>query len=392
MSSALVVGTGYSGSIIARKLAEEKNFKVKMIEQRSHIAGNMYDYFNEYGGLVHKYGPHLLNTNKYEIMEFLEKYTELIPFEVKLLSHIDGNYVRLPFNFKTIQQLVGYKKSEKIINKLRDKYKNIQEVSIYDLIKEEDVDIKEYGMLLYDKAYKTYTSKQWGTDPFSLDESVLNRVKMRLNYEEKYLNTDFQFIPKYGYTKLFENMLNHENIEIILNTNAIEHITFDDIDNIALYDGVKYDILVFTGAIDELFGEIYGSLPYRSLEFVYESKKTNSILPTHILSCPSPDVAYTRITEYNKINGQPQGEYSTIGIEYPYEYNKNAEKGNLPYYPIINEENLKLFNKYVEYSKKYKNLFLCGRLADYKYYNMDLIIDMTLKKYKILEEILDNAK
>jgi len=130
---------------------------------------------------------------------------------------------------------------------------------------------------LYDKAYKTYTAKQWGTDPFSLDESVLNRVKMRLNYEEKYLNTDFQFIPKHGYTKLFENMLNHENIEVTLNTNAINHITFDDTNNVVLYDGIKYDVLVFTGAIDELFGEMYGSLPYRSLEFVYESKKTNSI-------------------------------------------------------------------------------------------------------------------
>ena len=386
---AIIVGTGFSGSIIARKLAEEKNVKVKMIEQRPHIAGNMYDFFNEYGVLVHKYGPHLINTNKYEVIEFLEKYTELIPFEVKLLSNIDGDYVRLPFNYMTMQQLIGGKKASTLLKKFRSEFKGCDTVSIFDLISNTDDDIRGYGELLYEKAYKTYTTKQWNMQPEQLDRSVLDRVKMRLNYEERYLNVDFQYIPKHGYTKLFENMLNHKNIEVILNTDAIKHITFDDVDNIVLYDGIKYDILVFTGAIDELFGEIYGSLPYRSLEFVYESKKTNSILPTHIVSCPDPDVAYTRITEYNKINGQPQGEYSTIAYEYPYEYNKYAEKGNLPYYPIINEENLKLFNKYVEYSKKYKNLFLCGRLADYKYYNMDLIIDMTLKKYQILEKILD---
>ena len=259
---ALVVGTGYSGSIIARKLAEEKDFKVKMIEQRSHIAGNMYDYFNEYGVLVHKYGPHLINTNKYEIIEFLGKYSELIPFEVKLLSHIDGNYVRLPFNYMTMQQLIGGKKASTLLKKFRNEFKGCDTVSIFDLISSADDDIREYAELLYEKAYKTYTTKQWNMQPEQLDRSVLDRVKMRLNYEERYLNVDFQYVPKYGYTKLFENMLNHENIEIILNTNAVDHISFDDVDNVVLYDGIKYDVLVFTGAIDELFGEIYGSLPY----------------------------------------------------------------------------------------------------------------------------------
>lgn len=383
---ALVVGTGYSGGIIARKLAEEENIKVRMIEQRPHIAGNMYDYYNEYGVLVHKYGPHLINTDKYHVIEFLEKYTELVPFSVKLLSHIDGKYVSLPFNYMTMQQLVGAKKASSLLKKFRSAFEGRHNVSIFELISHEDEDICDYGNLLYEKAYKTYTAKQWNLKPEQLDRSVLDRVKMRLNYEERYLDVDFQYIPKHGYTKLFENLLNHPNIEIELNTNAIDHIRFDDEHEIVLYDGEEYDVLVFTGAIDELFDYKYGKLPYRSLEFVYESQKTTSILPTHIVSCPSPDVEYTRITEHNKINGQPQGEYSTIAYEYPYEYNKDAEKGNLPYYPVVNKENLELFDRYVEESKRYKNLFLCGRLADYKYYNMDLIIDMTLIKYEVLKE------
>lgn len=388
MREIVVVGSGFSGSIIARKLAEEENYNVRVIEQRPHIAGNMYDYVNEYGVMVHKYGPHLINTNMVHVIEFLEKYTELIPFAVKLLSLIDGRYVQLPFNYLTMQQLVGYKRASYLLDKMRKEFRGRTAVSIFELINHEEEDIKGYGTLLYEKAYKTYTAKQWDLDPEQLDKSVLDRVKMRLNYEERYLDADFQFIPKYGYTALFENLLNHPNIHVELNTDALDYISFDKTAKKTLYNNEKVDMLVFTGAIDELFGLEYGALPYRSLEFEYESQKTDSILPTDILSCPSPDVPYTRITEYNKINGQPKGEYATIAKEYSMPYDRSAEKGNLPYYPVVTKENLELFQKYVDKADPYSNLFLCGRLADYKYYNMDWIINHTLRKYEILKEKL----
>ena len=344
MKEAIVVGSGFSGSILARKLAEA-DYKVRIIEQRPHIAGNMYDYVNEYGVMVHKYGPHLINTNMVHVIEFLGKYTELIPFAVKLLSLIDGKYVQLPFNYLTMQQLVGYKQASYLLNKMRTEFKGRSTVSIFELIRHKDEDIKEYGTLLYEKAYKTYTAKQWSLDPEQLDKSVLDRVKMRLNYEERYLDADFQFIPKYGYTALFENLLRHPNIKVELNIDALEYISFDEENKKVLYEGNSVEKLVFTGAIDELFNLEYGALPYRSLEFEYESQKADSILPTDILSCPSPDVPYTRITEYNKINGQPKGEYATIAKEYSMPYDKNADRGNLPYYPVVAKENLELFQK-----------------------------------------------
>ena len=388
MKEIIVVGSGFSGSIIARKLAEEENYKVRIIEQRPHIAGNMYDYVNEYGVMVHKYGPHLINTNMVHVIEFLEKYTELIPFAVKLLSLIDGRYVQLPFNYLTMQQLVGYKQASVLLEKMRKEFANRSTVSIFELINHHDSDIKNYRTLLYEKAYKTYTAKQWDLDPEQLDKSVLDRVKMRLNYEERYLNADFQFVPKDGYTALFENLLSHPNIQIELNTDALEHIRFNEENKKVLYDGQEIEMLIFTGAIDELFGLEYGALPYRSLEFEYESQKTDSILPTDILSCPSPEVPYTRITEYNKINGQPKGEYATIAKEYSMPYDKNADRGNLPYYPVVAKENLELFQRYTDKADQYSNLFLCGRLADYKYYNMDWIINHTLRKYEALKEKL----
>ena len=388
MKKAIVVGSGFSGSILARKLAEA-DYKVRVIEQRSHIAGNMYDYVNEYGVMVHKYGPHLINTNMIHVITFLERYTELIPFAVRLLSLIDGKYVQLPFNYMTMQQLVGYAKAAKLLEIMRKEFRGRETVSIFELIQHANADIQAYGNLLYEKAYKTYTAKQWNLDPRQLDKSVLDRVKMRLNYEERYLNADFQFVPKDGYTPIFERMLNHSNIQIELNTDATERIRFDESAQKVLYEGEAIEVLVFTGAIDELFGLEYGALPYRSLEFEYESQKTDSILPADIVSCPSPEVPYIRITEYNKINGQPKGEYATIAREYSMPYNKNAERGNLAYYPVVNEDNLKLFHKYEQKAERYSNLFLCGRLADYKYYNMDWIINHTLKKWEILREKLE---
>lgn len=383
MNEIIIVGSGFSGSILARKIAEECNRKVRVIEKRSHIGGNMYDEYDENGILIQKYGPHFLNTNKYFIIEFLKKYTELFVHETKLLSFIDGEYVRLPFNFRTVQQLVGAKKSEQLLAKLRKDYAGRDRVPIIELIDSKDKDIKEYANLLFEKAYKTYIAKQWGLDPDKLDKYILERVPMAMNYDERYLNKDFQYLPKNGFTELFKNMLNHPNISVELNTDAIEHIEFDEENKLITYDGKKVDLLIFTGAIDELFNLKYGRLPYRSLEFKYTYENKKSILPSEIVSYPQAK-GYTRSTEYKKItyNVDKDIPISMIATEYPMQYDPDREIGNIPYYPIVNDENTKLYEKYLKEVEKYGNIVLCGRLAEYRYYNMDICIEHALEKFE----------
>ena len=198
MGRIIVVGTGFSGSILARKIAEECDRKVEVIEKRPHIGGNMYDEYDEHGILVQQYGPHFLNTNKYWIIEYLSQYAELFPHDTHLLSFIDGEYVQLPFNFRTMQQLVGAKKSEPLLAKLREKFRGRDRVPIFELVDSDDEDIRAYGNLLFEKAYRTYTAKQWGLQPEEIDKSVLERVPMAMSFDARYLNKDFQYLPKKG--------------------------------------------------------------------------------------------------------------------------------------------------------------------------------------------------
>ena len=391
MGEIIVVGTGFSGSILARKLAEECERKVTIIEKRPHIGGNMYDEYDEHGILIQKYGPHFLNTNKYFIIEFLEQYAELFPHDTKLLSFIDGNYVRLPFNFRTLQQLVGAKKSEALLAKMREKFAGRDRVPIFELVDSDDDDVREYGNLLFEKAYRTYTAKQWGLDPEDIDRSVLDRVPMAMNFDERYLNKDFQYLPKKGFTDLFKNMLDHPNIEVRLNTDALDYIEFDEENRKITYDGDQVELLVFTGAIDELFGLKYGRLPYRSLDIRYKYEEKKSILPEEIVSYPQAP-GYTRSTEYKKFTYGIDKDIpvSMTATEYPLQYDPESENANIPYYPIIAEDNIKLYEKYLAEAEKYGNIVLCGRLAEYKYYNMDICIEHALEKFEDIKKKLED--
>lgn len=384
----IVVGTGFSGSVIARKIAEELNVHVKVIEKRSHIGGNMYDEYDEKGILIHKYGPHFIYTDKYEIIEYLQTYTELFQCWHKLLSYINDKYVRLPFNFETAQQLLGPKKAQPLLKKLKEAYKGEDRVSIIELKNSNDKDIREYANILFEKAYRPYMEKQWGIPIDKLDQSVINRVLLAMNYDERYQNKDFQFMPKKGYTELFRNMLDHGNINVELNTDALDHIKLDDKDNAVFYNNKKIKALIFTGAIDELFSCKYGALPYRSLKFEYEYSDKDSVLPSEIISYPQA-VGYTRRTEYKKImfdGGKING--STTVTEYPIAYDKNAKDANIPFYPVITSESSALHQKYIEDASKYGQLFLCGRLAEFKYYNMDHCIENALQTFERIKEYL----
>jgi UDP-galactopyranose mutase len=384
MKKIVVVGAGFSGSVIARKIAEDLDRRVCVVEKRPHVGGNMYDEVDEHGVLVQKYGPHIICTNRYAVIEYLKKYAELFKHTVKLLSFIDGKYVRLPFNFETVQQLVGAKKSEILINRLRKEYTGQDRVPVSELVENSDAEISSYGILLFEKAYRNYCAKQWDIPVETIDKTVLDRVPMAMNYDERYMNKDFQYLPERGFTDLFRNILDHKNIHVSLADDALNHIVLNEDTGSVLYDGDELECLVFTGPIDELFKLKHGALPYRSLDIKYEYFNKADILPEQIISYPQAD-GYTRKTEYKKLMRDPSGvPGSLVATEYPVKYEKDSVKGGIPYYPVLTKETQAIYAKYLDAAKEYRNIFLCGRLAEFKYYNMD---DCIIRAFDIFEDI-----
>lgn len=380
----VIVGTGFSGAVIARKIAEELDRSVIVIEKRAHIAGNMYDEVDEHGILVQRYGPHVVVTNRWSVIDYLSQYSELFKHTVKELSFIDGNYVRLPFNFESVQQLIGGQKAEILIAKLRRKYRGRDRVPVLELANNTDVDISGFGNLLFEKAYRTYCAKQWDIPVETLDKTIMDRVPMAMSYDERYMDKDFQYLPKSGFTALFRNMLNHPNISFSLNDDALTHITLDEPNKNILFDGEQLDLLVYTGAVDELFALKYGELPYRSLNIQYQWFDKEQVYPEKIISFPQA-AGYTRKTEYKFMmydNFAAKG--SVIATEYPTAYVKGGTLA--PFYPVITDENKSRYELYRKEAESYGNIFLSGRLADFRYYNMD---DCILHAFEVFDEIKD---
>ena len=386
MKNIVVVGTGWSGSIIARKIAEELDMKVNLVERRPHIAGNMYDEYDEHGFLIQKYGPHHFYTNNYSIYSYVEQYAEFFPHFCKSKNYIDGRYVSMPFNFYTLQELIGREKASEVIPKLREEYKGQERVPVVDLLDSRYAEVREYGKQLFDKAFRPYIAKMWEVPVDKIDRYVLGRRAMVMGYDERMSDHDYQGLPKEGFTKLFENLINHENITLTLNVDALDHIKFSD-DHV-LYDGEKVDCLVFTGPIDELFKYKYGKLPYRSLIIKNEYYEQDSVLPVEGASYPQAD-GYVRSTEYRKMMYNTEGlKGSVVSTEYPLAYDKDAEVGNEPYYPVITEESTRLYQQYVELSKQYNNIFLCGRLAEFRYIDMHTCIEHALEYFEDVKNAL----
>lgn len=389
MKKIIVVGSGFSGSIIARKIAEDLNRKVILIEKRNHTGGNAHDFYDEKGILIQKYGPHFLNTNNYGVIKYLSKFSPLFPHNTKLLSYLDGKYVRLPFNFQSVQELVGAENSELLLGKLRKDFQGRDRVPILELVDSRDEDISNYGNLLFEKAYKTYTSKMWGIGIDKVDKYVLERVPMAMNYDERYLNKDFQYLPVNGFNEIFENMLKHPNIKLMLNEDALNHIKIDEDERKVYFDNEEAKCIIFTGAIDELFEYKFGKLPYRSLDIKYEYYDQNKILPCEIISYPQAE-GYTRSTEYRQIMFKQDAiEGTVVATEYPIDFDENRNVGNIRYYPVNTEESDKLYKKYLNESQKYGNIFLCGRLAEFKYYNMDVCIEHAIKYFDNIKYFLE---
>lgn len=390
MGKIIVVGSGFSGSILARQIAEQLGHKVLVVEERSHTGGNAYDEKDEHGILVQKYGPHFINTNHYSTVQFVMRYTKLFPHCAKLLSFIDGKYVHLPFSFQTLQELVGPEKAEPLLAKLRETFSGRDRVPILELVDHPNKIISSYGNLLFDKAYRTYVSKMWGVGVDTIDKYVLERVPMAMGYDERYLNNDFQYLPVNGYHEIFENILDHPNITVQLNTDAMAHIVLDEESKTVRYDGEKVACLIFTGAIDELFGYRFGELPYRSLDIQYKYYNTRQVQPCEIISYPQAK-GYTRSTEYRRIMyDDSNATGSVVATEYPLAFDRRASVGNVRYYPVNTAESDSLYQKYLFEAKQYHSIFLCGRLAEFKYYNMDICIEHALAYFNQVKDFLQS--
>jgi UDP-galactopyranose mutase len=354
----LIVGAGFAGSVLAERLATQANKKVLIIDKRDHIAGNAYDYYNNDGILIHKYGPHIFHTNSKDVFEYLSKFTDWRSYEHKVLASVDGQLVPIPINLNTINKLYGLNlNSSEVEDFFASRAEKVQRVKT-----SEDVVVSKVGRELYEKFFRGYTRKMWDLDPSELDASVTARVPTRTNKDDRYFTDTYQAMPLHGYTQMFRTMLTHPNIKIMLNTDYKEII-----------DIIPHKNLVFTGPVDEYFNYCYGKLPYRSLEFKFETVDEEVFQPTGTVNYPNEQL-YTRITDFKYLTGQKHPKTAIV-----YEYPK--AEGD-PYYPVPRPENAELYKKYQELASNMTNTYFVGRLATYKYYNMDQVVAQALTTFK----------
>lgn len=383
MKQALVVGCGLSGAVIARELAEN-GYKVKILEKRNHIGGNMYDYKDDYGILVHKYGPHTFHTKKKELYEYMCRYADWEEYQLTCGAEIDGITTPTPFNYKTIDDFYRFDEANELKRQIEETFPGRDYATVVETLNCGNKMVSDYAQFLFDKDYSLYSAKQWGCKPSEIDPSILKRVPLRFNYNEGYFDDEYQMMPKISFTDFFENILNHDNIEIQLNVDALDHIKI--VEGEVYIDGIKtiYPV-IYSGPLDELFGCKYGKLPYRSLHFEWKHEKTDSFQKYPVVAYPQAE-GFVRIIEYNKLPVQ-----NTKGTTYEVEYSLPYKQGenNEPYYPLLTEESQKNYIKYDNEALNIRNLYICGRLGDFKYYNMDQALERALEiKNRVLEDAL----
>ncbi|MCS7279737.1 MAG: UDP-galactopyranose mutase [Thermodesulfobacteriaceae bacterium] len=376
----IVVGAGLAGSVLAERIANQLNKKVLVVEKRFHIGGNCYDFRDSNGIIVHKYGPHLFHTSYKDVFDYLSNFTEWQIYHHKVLAFIDGKKVPIPFNFNSMDILFPKWFSEKLQQKLINNFNYGSKVSILELKKVGDQDLQFLYEFIYNKLFLNYTRKQWERRPEEIAPEVIARVPILIGRDDRYFQDIYQVIPKEGYTKIFERMLNHSNIKLLLNTDFREVFHIDLENRKIFFMGNEYKgKVIYTGMIDELFGFKFGFLPYRSLRFEFKSLEKEYFQEVATVNYPN-EYDFTRITEFKHIHPVNSNK-TTIAIEYPDRYTI----GTIPYYPVFTLEAQSIYEKYKEFSYNFKNLILVGRLAEYKYYDMDDVIKRAL-------EIFENEK
>lgn len=350
----LIVGAGFAGAVLAERLARTLNKRVLIVDKRQHIGGNAYDGYDAHGILVHRYGPHIFHTASAEIFGYLSRFTEWRQYQHRVRACVDGRLVPIPINLDTINSLYGTsldaRGMERFLAAAVEKRDPV--------LNSEDVVVSTVGRDLYEKFFRGYTRKQWGLDPSELDAQVTARVPVRFNRDDRYFSDAYQAMPARGYTHMFGNLLDHPNIKVMLNTDYRE-----------VRDTIRYDQLIFTGPVDEYFDYQFGKLPYRCLEFKHETHFRPVFQEAPVVNYPN-DYAYTRCTEFKYLTGQ-QHAHTSIVYEFP------CETGD-PYYPIPRPANAALYKKYQALAEATAGVHFTGRLATYRYYNMDQVVAQSL--------------
>jgi UDP-galactopyranose mutase len=348
----LIVGAGFAGSVMAERLASQLGKKVLVVEKRNHIGGNAYDEYDEHGILVHRYGPHIFHTNSKKVFDYLSQFTEWRFYEHKVLANLNGEHFPIPINRLTLNKLYSLnlnndKEVKEYFDKVREKRNPI--------LNSEDIIVSQVGKDLFEKFFRDYTKKQWNLEPKDLSPTVCGRIPVRTNDDCRYFTDIYQFMPKDGYTKMFERMLNHKNIVVVLNT-----------DYKKIINDVKFDKMIYTGPIDYFFDYEFGKLPYRSIRFEYKNLGQKIVQKTAVINFVEKEVKFSRVTEYKHLTGQG-ADSTTLSYEY------FQEQGE-PFYPIPNEVNNILLKKYLHKTHQLKSVIFLGRLAEYQYYNMDQVV------------------
>lgn len=367
----LIAGAGFSGAVMARKIAEELDEPVLVIDKKNHIGGNSYDYKNNQGICVHKYGSHIFHTNNKNVWNFVNRFAVFNTYMHKVLACIDGIQTTIPFNFNTLHEVFPKKLAEQLETKLLETFEYNSRVPILEFRKYNDKDLNFLADFIYEKIFLNYTIKQWGFSPEEIDNSVSARVPVLISKDSRYFQDKYQGIPIDGYTKLIENMLNHPNIKVLTNTSYNE------------VKCEKFKKIFYTGSIDEFFDYEYGELPYRSVEFKIEEHETEFWQQNSVVNYPD-NYDFTRIHEY-KYYLNNKSKTTIIAKEFSKQYKKGV---NDPYYPIQNEENNILYTKYEKLSEQTPDVKFLGRLGDYKYYDMDKAIARALN---VFEEIYSKS-
>jgi UDP-galactopyranose mutase len=360
----LIVGAGFAGSVLAERLAAGSNKKVLIVDRRSHIGGNAYDHYDDAGLLVHRYGPHIFHTNSRKVFEYLSRFTEWRAYEHRVLASVDGQLVPLPINLDTINTLYGLKLTSQ---ELEAFFASVAEPRER-LLTSEDVVVSKVGRELYEKFFRNYTRKQWGLDPSELDASVIARLPVRTNRDCRYFSDTYQAMPLHGFTRLFEKLLHHPNIKVMLNTDYRE-----------IKDEISYGEMIYTGPVDEFFDLRYGKLPYRSLSFKHKTYPTSMYQPGAVVNYPNEHL-YTRVTEFKYLTGQQHSQTSVV-YEFP------QAEGD-PYYPVPRPENNELYKKYQALAESTLGVHFVGRLATYRYYNMDQVVAQALTLYDRIKPLV----
>ena len=374
MVDSIIIGAGIAGSVVARELAEQGNKQVLVLEQRNHIGGNCYDQLDEYGILIHVYGPHIFHTNNEQVYKYLSRFTQWTHFGHEVVAKVGSQLLPIPFNLNTLQQVYGTEKGDLLKKKLIDTYGMDERVSIMELRKNPDPELQEVAEYVYEHVFLHYTMKQWGQRPEDISEEVTSRVPVLISYDNRYFQDRYQGMPKDSYTSMFRQLLNHENIEVALGTDARQRLKLKE-DGIYLDGKLFTGDVVYTGALDELYEEKYGQLPYRTLDFQFEHLDQDNFQGHSVVNY-TVDEDFTRITEFKQLTRQIDAQGTTIVREYPGAYTK--AKGQIPYYAILNSENKSLYEKYKADANKYPQLHLLGRLAEYQYYNIDAMVERAL--------------